>query len=308
MATRSLPGYVPIAAPAHRARDNGRTAATRWAPGLESMEPPTPHTTWLQDFLLNPHAADIVGYLRAARSAGGPVLDLGAGAGRLTVPFAHHGFRVEAVDRDAAGLTMLREWAARGGRRTEQSVITTCTELSRLQLEGTYGFVMLAGAMVAALSPCVRAALLDEVTAHLHPGGALALDFTAHHRAELLGEPERSWTFRVPRFDGIDETAFARQRFEPSTMREEVLFRTEQFGAQGVLRQEFGTSKWIVDPDALAIELRQAGLRILARDSRPLDARTDSVFLLCERRDTRLDRRPVARRLDIVRPESSIMA
>ncbi|MGE7439696.1 hypothetical protein [Kitasatospora sp. NPDC001175] len=42
------------------------------------MAPPTPHTTWLQDFLLNPHAADIVGYLRAARRTGGPVLDLGA--------------------------------------------------------------------------------------------------------------------------------------------------------------------------------------------------------------------------------------
>ncbi|MGK4584073.1 class I SAM-dependent methyltransferase [Kitasatospora sp. HPMI-4] len=284
MATRSLSGSAPLATPVRRSHDHGQPAGTRWAPGLESMAPPTPHTTWLQDFLLNPHAADIVGYLRAARRAGGPVLDLGAGAGRLAVPFAHHGFRVEAVDRDAAALDRLHDWAARGGRRTRQAVTTSCTELELLRLDGEYGFVLLAGAMVAALAPGVRAALLTEVAAHLRPGGTLALDFTAHRRAGLSDEPHRHWTFRVPRFDDIDETVHAEQRFDLSTMREEVLFRTEQFGTEGVLRHEFPTRKWVVDPDGLCGDLRTAGLRVTARDSRPLDARTDSVFLLCERR------------------------
>ncbi|KJK55408.1 class I SAM-dependent methyltransferase [Saccharothrix sp. ST-888] len=284
MATRSLSGSAPLASAVRPPCGGREPVSTRWAPGLESMVPPTPHTTWLQDFLLNPHAADIVGYLRAARSVGGPVLDLGSGAGRLTVPFAHHGFRVEAVDRDPAALTRLGEWAARGGRRTRRAVTTSCTALELLRLNGEYRFVMLAGAMIAALAPGSRAALLTEVAAHLRPGGTLALDFTAHRHTGLAEEPYRHWTFRVPRFDGVDETAFAEQIFDLSTMREELLLRSEQFGPQGVLRQEFRSGKWIVDPDELCGDLRRAGLRVTSRDSRPLDARTDSVFLLCERR------------------------
>ncbi|AUG80703.1 Methyltransferase type 12 [Kitasatospora sp. MMS16-BH015] len=284
------PGAVPSTP--RRAAGAPRAASPRaaapgwpepgWLPGLESVAPAALATDWLQDHLLNPHSADILGYLRAARTTGGPVLDLGAGAGRLAVPFAHHGFEVEAVDRDEGCLGRLRAWALRGGRPTRHPVRTTAAELEGLRLQRGYGFVMLAGAMISAVRPAARPALLAELASNLRPGGALALDYTAHRPAGLAADPVRNWVFRVPRYGADDDMVTARQSFEPATAREEIVFHTRSRAAG--LRRVHATEKWLVDPERLATDLRAAGLRISLRDSHPLDARTESVFLLCRPR------------------------
>lgn len=122
-------------------------------PGLESVSPADENSVWLHDALLGPHSADIVRYLSLARSTGGPVLDLGSGAGRLAVPFARHGFAVEAVDRDASALERLEGWARRIGPQVAGLVVTHRTELTDLRLEGSYRLALLAGAMVTAVPP-----------------------------------------------------------------------------------------------------------------------------------------------------------
>ncbi|MER5641795.1 class I SAM-dependent methyltransferase [Kitasatospora sp. NPDC002227] len=252
-----------------------------WLPGLESVAPATAGTDWLQDHLLNPHSADILGYLRAARATGGPVLDLGCGAGRLAVPFAHHGFQVEAVDRDESCLGRLRAWALRSGPTAQQAVTATRAELADLRLRRSYGFAMLAGAMISAVDPAARPALLAEITGHLTPHGALALDYTVHRPAGLAADPVRNWVFRVPRYGAADDMVTARQSFDTTAAREEIVYYTR---ARDGLRRVHATRKWLVDPERLAAELRAAGLRITLRDSHPLDSRTESVFLLCHRR------------------------
>ncbi|MBI2683820.1 MAG: class I SAM-dependent methyltransferase [Actinobacteria bacterium] len=63
------------------------------------------------------YADDIAFWLRAARRSGGPVLDLGAAAGRVTVPLAAAGHDVTAVDVDPDMLDALRAAAARLGQR-----------------------------------------------------------------------------------------------------------------------------------------------------------------------------------------------
>ncbi|WP_441249356.1 class I SAM-dependent methyltransferase [Kitasatospora sp. McL0602] len=299
MAAISLSGAVPSALPedrrhpAHNHPAHNRAApgyrapeyrAPDWLPGLESVAPAHQETGWLQDFLLSPHSADILGYLRAARATGGPVLDLGCGAGRLAVPFAHHGFQVEAVDRDESCLGRLRSWALRSGPLARDSVTATRAELEGLQLRSSYGFVMLAGAMISAVRPAARPALLAEIAAHLHPGGTLALDYTVHRPAGLTADPTRNWVFRVPRYGAADDMVIARQHFDAEADREEITYFTRPNGSGGGLRRVHATRKWIVDPERLCAELRAAGFRIGLRDSHPLDARTESVFLLCRRR------------------------
>ncbi|MFI8371123.1 SAM-dependent methyltransferase [Streptomyces sp. NPDC085466] len=294
----SLPAVPAALAPVlpsryERERERERTpaagAGVRIAsdalPGLESVAAMDEGSVWLHDALLGPHSADIVRYLGLARSTGGPVLDLGSGAGRLAVPFARHGFAVEAVDRDASALERLDAWARRIGPQVAGLVVTHRADLTELRLRGSYRLALLAGAMVSAVPPARRPGLLREVAAHLETGGALALDYTAHRWPELVAEPRRTWAFQVPRFDGIDEWVVARQDFDPGSMSERVTYYSARTGKLSSERTVLTTDKWIVDQDRLAAELHSAGLHIEGRRRQRIDDRTESVLLVCRADD-----------------------
>ncbi|MEU9718281.1 class I SAM-dependent methyltransferase [Streptomyces sp. NPDC047976] len=251
-------------------------------PGLESASPADEDSLWLQDALLGPHSADIVRYLGLARDCGGgPVLDLGCGAGRLAVPFARQGFRVEAVDRDADSLERLRAWGRRIGPQVSERLVTTRADLAGLRLRGGYRLVLLAGAMIAAVPPRARPGLLREIAAHLEPGGALALDFTAHRLRGLAEDPSRTWAFQVPRFDGVEEWTVARQEFDLDGMGEHITYHSVRTGKLSSERVVTATRKWIVDPERLTAELHGAGLRVERRRGHRVDERTESVLLVC---------------------------
>ncbi|MFJ3585949.1 SAM-dependent methyltransferase [Streptomyces sp. NPDC090127] len=258
-------------------------------PGLESVAPWGEDAVWLCDALLGPHSADIVRYLGLARatSGRGPVLDLGAGAGRLAVPFARHGFAVEAVDRDPAALARIDAWARRIGPQVAGLLVTTRADLTELRLHRSYRLTLLAGAMVSAVPPRARPALLREIATHLDTGGALALDYTSHLRPGLVAEPRRTWAFQVPRFDGIDEWVVARQVFDLATMSERITYYAARAGKLSTERAVLTTDKWIVDPERLAAELRSAGLHIEGRRRHRIDERTESVLLICRAGETR---------------------
>ncbi|MEU9038334.1 class I SAM-dependent methyltransferase [Streptomyces sp. NPDC048352] len=250
-------------------------------PGLESAAPADEDAGWLQDALLGPHSADIVRYLGLARSCGGPVLDLGCGAGRLAVPFARQGFHVEAVDRDAASLERLRAWGRRIGPQVSRLLVTTRADLAELRLRGSYRLALLAGTMISAVPPHARPGLLREIASHLEPGGALALDFTAHRLRGLSQDPRRTWAFQVPRFDGVEEWTVARQVFDLDDMSEHITYHSVRTGKLSTERVARDTRKWIVDPERLTAELHAAGLRVERRRRHRLDERTESVLLVC---------------------------
>lgn len=252
-------------------------------PGLESLAEHTDDQLWLQDALLGPFSGDIVGYLELARSTGGPVLDLGAGAGRLAVPFAHHGFDVAAVDRHADSLRRLQARAESSGRKIRDRITTTCSDLTRSHLRGRYQLALLAGTLIAAVAPSVRLDFFHSIAAHLGEDGALAFDYTAHDTEALSRDPVRTWTFQVPRFDGVTEWVVAQQVFDPAAMKERITYCVQRSGAHGAHRSVMATVKWIVDEVDLAQNLSAAGLRVADHRQQRLDDRTRSVMLVCRR-------------------------
>ncbi|MET9436106.1 class I SAM-dependent methyltransferase [Streptomyces sp. NPDC006551] len=272
-------------APGAPAPGSGVRVASDHLPGLESVAPGDEDSVWLYDALLGPHSADIVRYLSLARATGGPVLDLGSGAGRLAVPFARHGFAVEAVDRDPCALERIESWARRIGPQVAELIVTTRADLADLRLHGSYRLALLAGAMVSAVPPRARPGLLREIAAHLDTGGALALDYTSHLLPGLIAEPQRTWAFQVPRFDGIDEWVVARQVFDLGAMSERITYYAARTGKLSTERAVLTTDKWLVDPERLAAELHSAGLHIEGRRRHRIDERTESVLLVCRADD-----------------------
>jgi SAM-dependent methyltransferase len=118
------------------------------------------------DPLFNPELYDIVmpasfrgdaeWYRSKARHCGGPVLELGAGTGRITLGIAHDGVRVHALDTDPAMLERLTQKLAQQPPEVREHVvrqivdsqhryeeygpdgILTRTSLHRLQLAYLY--------------------------------------------------------------------------------------------------------------------------------------------------------------------------
>ncbi len=106
-----------------------------------------------------------------AAQADGPVLDVGAGTGRVTLDLAAHGADMIALDLDAALLAALAHRAA--GRSI--AVETVVADARAFSLSRTCSLVLVPMQTLQLLDgPQGRAAFLQRAHAHLAPGGLLA--------------------------------------------------------------------------------------------------------------------------------------
>jgi SAM-dependent methyltransferase len=117
------------------------------------------------------YAADLPLWRELARAAGGPVLELGAGTGRVALDLAQHGHEVTALDMDAALLEELDERAREGGL----ALRTVCADARRARLPTGFGLVIAPMQFLQVLGgPAGRAAVLHAVSDALPPGGRFA--------------------------------------------------------------------------------------------------------------------------------------
>ena len=115
--------------------------------------------------------ADLPIWRELAQEAHGPVLDLGAGTGRVALDLAEAGHDVTALDSDAA---LLDELARRAG---ERGLHIECVraDARRLDQSGPFGLVIAPMQFVQILGgPSARAGLLAGAAGCLHPGGIFA--------------------------------------------------------------------------------------------------------------------------------------
>jgi SAM-dependent methyltransferase len=122
------------------------------------------------------YTADLPLWRELAAAEAGPVLDVGAGAGRVALDLARAGHEVTALDLDAELLGELRARAERAGLelRTEQA------DAAGFQLSGPPFGLILVPMQTIQLLPgrTARAAFLASVRDHLAPGGLMALAVT----------------------------------------------------------------------------------------------------------------------------------
>jgi SAM-dependent methyltransferase len=108
-----------------------------------------------------------------ARAEAGPVLDVGAGAGRVALDLARDGHAVTALDRDPVLLAELGERA----RETGVEVRTAVADAAGFELPGPpFGLIVVPMQTIQLLpGRAARAAFLAAARAHLAVGGLLAL-------------------------------------------------------------------------------------------------------------------------------------
>lgn len=112
--------------------------------------------------------ADLPVWRELADREAGPVLDVGAGTGRVALDLAARGHRVTALDRDPLLLAALRERAVRAGLEVEAVV----ADAQAFDLAGRqFGLILVPMQTIQLLDD--RAAFLAAARRHLAPGGLL---------------------------------------------------------------------------------------------------------------------------------------
>jgi SAM-dependent methyltransferase len=130
-----------------------------------------PVVVW-HDLECGSYDTDLPLWRELAAAARGPVLDIGAGTGRVALDLARLGHDVTAVDLDPELLSVLRERATSEGLRIE----TAAADARELALQRRFALVLVPMQTVQLLGgPAGRARFLCRLRDHLAPGGLAAL-------------------------------------------------------------------------------------------------------------------------------------
>lgn len=133
----------------------------------------------LYDVDLVDDPGDLDLYLALAGRTGGPILELGAGTGRLAVPLAAAGFDVTAVDLDPAMLERAARRAHAAGAATRRRLTFVEADLIGLTLPGAGTFQLAFIALNSLFLLATREAQLEAfrtLARHLAPGGLAVVD------------------------------------------------------------------------------------------------------------------------------------
>jgi SAM-dependent methyltransferase len=133
----------------------------------------------LYDLDLSEDPGDLDLLLALAARADGPVLELAAGSGRLTVPLARAGHEVTGVDLDPAMLARARERADAAGKAVARRVQLVEGDARSIRLPDAGGFALAfipLNSIFLVGSRADQAAAVATLAAHLAPGGIALVD------------------------------------------------------------------------------------------------------------------------------------
>ena len=222
------------------------------------------------------YSADLELWRELAARADGPVLDLGAGTGRVARDLHAAGHEVHALDSDPELLAALRERAP--------EVSTFSADARSFSAGERFALILAPMQLVQILGgPAARLAMLERVHEHLLPGGRFAAALADPYDA--LEEEDRSPPY--PDMFESDGWVFSSQ---PVWVREEagqvIVERHRQAVAPdgSIDEQTAPFALDMIDPGELEAEARAAGLEPVARHRIPETAdHIGSVVIECRR-------------------------
>lgn len=113
---------------------------------------------------------DVAFYLRQARRTGGPILELGCGTGRVTIPLARKGFAVTGLDLSPHMLRIARQKVA--AIPTRLNIRFVHGSMERFDLKQRFRLILIPfRAFQHLLTPDTQRRCLECVRRHLAPDG-----------------------------------------------------------------------------------------------------------------------------------------
>ena len=155
----------------------------------------------LYDLMFEHFEFDLPFWTRVAHEAGGPILDLGCGTGRILLPLARAGADIDGIDASPAMIAQLQKKAVAHGLRVD----TRVADMRGFTTSRRYARVICAfNSFAHAEDTEQQLATLRAVRAALAPGGALVLHLSypsPAYWAKPDGEPVMERETPIPGTD-----------------------------------------------------------------------------------------------------------
>jgi SAM-dependent methyltransferase len=228
-----------------------------------------------------PHDYDVAFWLSLAEREGGPIVEWGAGTGRLAVPLAGAGFDVTGVE--------LSERMVEEGRKKTGTVEWVHGDMRSAKLGRRYKLAVCAfNSFLCLLSIDDALAFLRNAREHLEPGSFLGIEVSAFSPEELAEEPggpelRHDFTRELP--DGrLDRFSVSRYDAASQLLRMRLFY--ELYGASGELkdRRTHDLTIRVTWRGELELMLRLAGFEVEAIyggfEGEPFVAGSDHLIVL----------------------------
>jgi SAM-dependent methyltransferase len=230
------------------------------------------------------HDYDLPFWLSLADRQGDPIIEWGAGTGRLAVPLAEAGFDVTAVE--------LSGWMVERGREKSEVVAWVHADMRRAELGRQYALAVCAfNSFLCLLSVDDALAFLRNAREHLEPGGMLGIEVSAFSPEELVdppGGPGPQHDFTRELQDGrLDR--FSVSRYDVASQLLAMRLYYELYGASGALeeRRAHDLTIRVTWRDELELMLRLAGFEVEAVyggfEGEAFTAESDHLIVLARR-------------------------
>lgn len=243
-------------------------------------------------------ADDIPFYVAEAVASGGPVLEVGAGTGRVTAPIARAGIPIVGTDVSPSMLDRARKRVAADGLGDRVELVEA--DMRRFDLGRTFPLVILPFRVLAhALTTEDQVATLRAIRSHLAPGGRLVFNLPVPSVEDLATSDglRREGRYRLDddassSIPGTDAVLWRHAEYEPGSQLLRMAFVVDHLDPDGtVARRVYGESTARqCTPGELEHALVRTGFRLVDRwgwfDRRPFDAHAPEMVWAAVRDDT----------------------
>jgi ubiquinone/menaquinone biosynthesis C-methylase UbiE len=186
---------------------------------------------------------DVDWYLGKAKSSGGPVLELGAGTGRITLAIAAAGIAIHALDADTSMVQRLREKLATASADVQARTTVVSGDMRTFDLTERFALIICPfRAFLHNVTEADRLGCLARVRQHLRPEGRFAfnvfhpsLTYMAQHAGPLAGVWRWTDTYSLPSGGWVVQSEA--NRYDTVAQVVHSLHRYDEFGATGTLER-----------------------------------------------------------------------
>jgi ubiquinone/menaquinone biosynthesis C-methylase UbiE len=195
--------------------------------------------------IVTPHSqhGDVDWYCRKAVESGGPVLELGAGTGRVTLAIAAAGVPIHALDADEGMLEVLKSKLASLPSDVRARTTVLSGDMRTFELGERFALIICPfRAFLHNVTEADQLACLTRVRHHLRPSGRFAfnvfhpsLTFMAQHTGALAGTWRWRKTQDLPAGGWV--VVSDASHYDTVGQRVESLLRYEVFDADGHLQR-----------------------------------------------------------------------
>ena len=231
-----------------------------------------------------PHDYDAPFWLSLAQREGGPIVEWGAGTGRLALPLVRAGFEVTGVE--------LSERMVEEGRKKGASIEWVHRDMRSAKLGRRYRLAVCAfNSFLCLLNVDDTLAFLRNAREHLEPGGLLGIEVSAFSPEELVdppGGPELRHDFTRELSEGrLDRFSVSRYDAASQLLRMRLFY--ELYGTSGEPegRRAHDLTIRVVGRTEVELMLRLAGFEVEAVyggfEGEPFAAGSDHLILLARR-------------------------